>query len=32
LTITTDDLGSRLGDPLFDADVVSLLVKDDKKK
>jgi hypothetical protein len=32
LTITADDLGSGLGGPLLDTDVVSLLVKDDKKR
>jgi uncharacterized delta-60 repeat protein len=32
LTITTDDLGSGLGDALFDTDVVAILVQDGSKK
>jgi uncharacterized delta-60 repeat protein len=32
LTITTDDLGSGLGDALFDTDVVAILVQDGTKK
>jgi hypothetical protein len=30
LTVTTDDLGSGLGDPLIDTDVVAILVEDKK--